>query len=76
METSLFGSDEPAKAVEVVKGPNRTNKCLYCSPAANNCMLDEDTDGVWIAQCGIVHTHFASEDMSARTFAGDTTADK
>ena len=75
LEPSLFGSYETAKPVEVVEGPNRTNKCLYCSPAAK-CMLDEDTDGVWIAQCGIVHTHFASEDMSARTFAGDTTVDK
>ena len=58
LEPSLFGSYETAKPVEVVEGPNRTNKCLYCSPAAK-CMLDEDTDGVWIAQCGIVHTHFA-----------------
>jgi len=75
LDACLFGSYETAKPVEVVEGPNRTNKCLYCSPAAK-CMLDEDTDGVWIAQCGIVHTHFASEDMSARTFQGDTTQDK
>ena len=75
LQSSMFGSYETAKPVELEEGPRRTNKCRYCPPHLK-CMLDEDTDGVWIAQCGIVHTHFASEDMSARTFAGDTTVDK
>jgi len=70
-----FDYHEPTVPVELngAQGPHVAGKvrfCKYC-PARDMCLLTEDEDGVWVSRCGIIHTSFASEDVSARNFADD-----
>jgi hypothetical protein len=73
-----FDFHEPTRPVELngdqgpyVVGGKRL--CKYC-PASDVCPLTEDEDGKWVSRCGIEHSSFASEDVSARNFAGDDQA--
>ena len=70
-----FDYHEPVRPVELNgdQGPHVAGQMRFCKhcPASVICPLTEDEDGVFVSRCGIVHTSFASEDVSARNFADD-----
>lgn len=70
-----FDYHEPVRPVELNgdQGPHKPGQMRFCKhcPASVICPLTEDEDGQYVSRCGIVHTSFASEDMSARNFADD-----
>lgn len=66
---------EPVAPIELNgdQGPHKPGQMRFCKhcPASDICPLTEDEDGQFVSRCGIVHTSFASEDVSARNFADD-----
>jgi len=70
-----FDPYEPVAPIELNgnQGPHVAGQQRFCKhcPASVVCLLNEDEDGVYVSRCGIVHTSFASEDVSARNFADD-----